>query len=160
MSSPALRIFLSEGDVACPECGYNLRGIGAETCPECRARLRLQLEPIRKPNSRRLWFVVAAGSLCALRGLLGVIELGRLYLTQRSVPYPLGVVVVQTISGILSLLLILFCALGVARIVSKRNRDDAAGAVERLTLWLVFYLLLTSAFSICWTVALFAGLFG
>jgi hypothetical protein len=30
-----LRAFLAERDVACPGCGYNLRGIAGSGCPEC-----------------------------------------------------------------------------------------------------------------------------
>jgi hypothetical protein len=30
-----LRAFLAERDVACPGCGYNLRGCKASQCPEC-----------------------------------------------------------------------------------------------------------------------------
>ena len=31
----ALRQFLAERDVACPGCGYNLRGSAGKQCPEC-----------------------------------------------------------------------------------------------------------------------------
>jgi hypothetical protein len=38
-----LRAFLADRDVACPGCGYNLRGLTTGECPECGARPRLDL---------------------------------------------------------------------------------------------------------------------
>ncbi|MCE7973090.1 MAG: hypothetical protein DYG92_02010 [Leptolyngbya sp. PLA1] len=32
---PLLAAFLAEHDVACPNCGYNLRGLDKPRCPEC-----------------------------------------------------------------------------------------------------------------------------
>ena len=36
--------FLAERDVACPGCGYNLRGVSAGRCPECARELALMVE--------------------------------------------------------------------------------------------------------------------
>ena len=36
-----MRAYLAERDVACPECGYNLRGLPGTVCPECRQELKL-----------------------------------------------------------------------------------------------------------------------
>lgn len=41
--SDQLRSFLAERDVACPGCGYNLRGLTGDRCPECNEELRLQV---------------------------------------------------------------------------------------------------------------------
>ncbi len=42
-SGGELRLFLAERDVACPNCGYNLKGLTAGRCPECDQRLALQI---------------------------------------------------------------------------------------------------------------------
>lgn len=39
--SALLREFLSSHDAPCPVCGYSLRGLTQQTCPECSAELRL-----------------------------------------------------------------------------------------------------------------------
>lgn len=39
-----LRQFLADRDVPCPHCGYNLRGLQAEVCPECKHDLHLKLD--------------------------------------------------------------------------------------------------------------------
>lgn len=164
MSITALKHFLAENDVLCPECGYNLRGIATETCPECRATLRLQLERIPKPNPRRVWFVAAVGPLGALSGLLVAIQTGWFLWNQLQIPspnlYPRGIAVAYVASGVLSLWLLVFGALGTARIVAKRNRPEAVGEVENLTSRLLIYILLVWALGVFWTVARFTGLFG
>ena len=38
-----LREHLAERDVACPGCGYNLRGLAGAHCPECNEALMLQV---------------------------------------------------------------------------------------------------------------------
>lgn len=40
----ALRAYLAERDCPCPNCGYNLRGLAGERCPECNQALRLGVE--------------------------------------------------------------------------------------------------------------------
>lgn len=39
-----LRAFLADRDVPCPHCGYNLRGLQAGVCPECKHDLQLRLD--------------------------------------------------------------------------------------------------------------------
>ncbi len=39
----ALVGYLAERDVPCPLCSYNLRGLRAESCPECNHRLTLRV---------------------------------------------------------------------------------------------------------------------
>lgn len=46
--SDALRTFLAERDEPCPNCGYNLRGLGTSTCPECRHGLVLCLRSVHR----------------------------------------------------------------------------------------------------------------
>ncbi|GEM_PF-992637 len=43
-----LNSYLTERDIACPSCGYNLRGLVSESCPECRQSLALSLT-LKKP---------------------------------------------------------------------------------------------------------------
>ncbi len=38
--------YLSERDVACPGCGYNLRGLRGDRCPECNRLLRLTVAAV------------------------------------------------------------------------------------------------------------------
>lgn len=38
--------YLKGRDFSCPGCGYNLRGLSGQTCPECGLAFRLQLVPI------------------------------------------------------------------------------------------------------------------
>jgi hypothetical protein len=43
MTDPLLIEFLSRNDAPCPRCGYSLRNLTADRCPECGDRLRLQV---------------------------------------------------------------------------------------------------------------------
>jgi hypothetical protein len=52
--SNLLQTYLAERDVACPGCGYNLRGLASEACPECRQALRLSVS-LERPVTRA-WF--------------------------------------------------------------------------------------------------------
>lgn len=47
--SDALKTFLAERDEPCPNCGYNLRGLMSDTCPECRQELVLGVR-VREPK--------------------------------------------------------------------------------------------------------------
>jgi len=38
---PLLKSYLAERDVPCPGCGYNLRGLAEEKCPECGLAIEL-----------------------------------------------------------------------------------------------------------------------
>ena len=68
----ALRLFLRGRDVRCPHCGYNLRGVATERCPECGAPLVLGL---RSGEDDRLpWFagVIGAAGTMALSVVLWI----------------------------------------------------------------------------------------
>lgn len=41
--SEFLERFLAEHDTPCPGCGYNLRGLEGERCPECGERVELRI---------------------------------------------------------------------------------------------------------------------
>lgn len=62
-----LRLFLHARDVACPSCGYNLRGLGGALCPECNQQLVLRVglvEPRIGKLIAALCGVLAAGGGC------------------------------------------------------------------------------------------------
>ncbi len=44
-----LRHYLADQDIVCPGCGYNLRGLQTDACPECDQRLELV---IRRADAR------------------------------------------------------------------------------------------------------------
>lgn len=46
-----LRAYLAERDVACPGCGYNLRGLVSNRCPECHQRVALGVA-LAEPKQR------------------------------------------------------------------------------------------------------------
>jgi hypothetical protein len=48
-----LRDFLGSRDVACPQCGYNLRGAPANTCPECGGEFTLERLLISQSANRK-----------------------------------------------------------------------------------------------------------
>lgn len=41
--------FLADQDAPCPSCGYNLRGLRTDQCPECRQSLKLGVQ-LLEPN--------------------------------------------------------------------------------------------------------------
>ena len=55
-----LRVFLSGRDAECPFCGYNLRDLASDQCPECGERVRLSLQAV---NAKIGW---------AVAGLMGL----------------------------------------------------------------------------------------
>ncbi len=68
-----LREYLSDRDVPCPSCGYNLRGLWASQCPECRQPIELEIRNQRRmrPWVRRL--IGLAGLIAAVRSALSII---------------------------------------------------------------------------------------
>ena len=41
--SELLRLYLAPRDLPCPGCGYNLRGLAADACPECNQAITLRV---------------------------------------------------------------------------------------------------------------------
>jgi hypothetical protein len=54
--------FLRDRDVACPGCGYNLRGLTNDLCPECRQQLVLHVG-LSEPRIG-LWLAAMIGAAC------------------------------------------------------------------------------------------------
>lgn len=61
-----LRAFLHDRDVACPQCGYNLRDQLSDRCPECGERIVLQLS-LAEPKQKLL--IAGLIGLCFPAGL-------------------------------------------------------------------------------------------
>ena len=56
-----LQLFLADRDIPCPGCGYNLRGLTTDRCPECNQPLSLRVgltEPRLGP-----WLAAISGAL-------------------------------------------------------------------------------------------------
>jgi len=64
----ALREFLAERDVACPGCGYSLRGVEQASCPECGEGLALEIGRRRSGAALKLALVLV-GAMLAVRAL-------------------------------------------------------------------------------------------
>ena len=67
-----LRLYLAERDEACPGCGYNLRGLSGERCPECARELVLAVadRAVLGPRTRR-WIRIFATLMCASNATAG-----------------------------------------------------------------------------------------
>jgi hypothetical protein len=66
--------FLRQRDVACPNCGYNLRNLTRAECPECREALHLRVE---RPRPGFGLFVIALAP-SIFSGICGVMLLAML----------------------------------------------------------------------------------
>ena len=65
----ALRAYLKSGDVACPECGYNLRGVTGVSCPECGWGLKLELHSFTLARTARFGLMLACAWAVAVNVL-------------------------------------------------------------------------------------------
>ena len=69
--------FLSDADAACPVCGYQLRGIGADRCSECGSAIHLE---VAGPSLGSFWWLgslIGCGVAAAITALTLVDLLGR-----------------------------------------------------------------------------------
>ena len=55
-----LQQYLAERDVPCPACGYNIRQLQGNTCPECGRELRLTLSVVGLSNT---WITALVAAL-------------------------------------------------------------------------------------------------
>jgi len=115
----ALRLFLATHDAACPGCGYALRGVQSEQCPECGRRLVLELE--REWRSKAYQRVCLGGTLAGLmlNGGYSGMYLGGLLLGYRSISY-YGLLEWVTLIG--SPLLAMVCFVSLVSLVTGRRR--------------------------------------
>lgn len=146
--SATLQAFLSGRDTPCPHCGYNLRGLTAGACPECEHALRLQLEPVDRPPSRRVVFFLLLAAAGVARGLVGAIV--QVYDLVRS-PVPFAQNWYGISSGIwvcLSLWLAFICASGGISIFLVRDTPACGKALEQFTKRALLYLAVSTAISL------------
>lgn len=81
-----LRAFLAERDVACPGCGYNLRGLTGDACPECHETIHLGVVPGDTAWGTLVGTIVA---LSIAAGMAGVVAGFSLFMTMfRNGPHP------------------------------------------------------------------------
>lgn len=101
----ALRAFLADRDVPCPGCGYNLRGLTTERCPECAERLALRVAA-HVPWSRGfIAGVIGLASGAGFSGLLVVYALIRMAQTGRGSP-PRGFLLIVLLGATIQSLLL------------------------------------------------------
>jgi hypothetical protein len=67
---PVLAAFLTDRDVPCPHCSYNLRGLSRPLCPECGKLIQLTVGAV-DPSSPA-WIAMVA-VLCGAGGIGGVL---------------------------------------------------------------------------------------
>ena len=78
-----LKSYLAEQDVACPSCGYNLRGLTIRACPECNEALQLRVG-LAEPKMK-LWLATVLGLAFGVGfSLLVTIHCRRAYRAQES----------------------------------------------------------------------------
>ena len=81
---PSLADYLAETDAPCPGCGYNLRGLTVEECPECALPLSVPLLHAHATNRAGVGakdlakgvfttFVVCVGGIAAVALLIGAV---------------------------------------------------------------------------------------
>lgn len=70
MTDPLLEQYLSQRDVACPGCSYNLRELKSDRCPECGDELELSLKLVEPRQAPLITGLVGLSSGAGLGGLL------------------------------------------------------------------------------------------
>lgn len=100
VSGVNLAAYLAERDEACPSCGYNLRGLASDRCPECMTELVLRVA-MAEPRLGLFLSTVVAWSLGAGFSLLLLVYLlVVMVMTPRSLP-PMDEFLVTPVGGTL-----------------------------------------------------------
>lgn len=149
-----IKAFLADRDVACPGCGYNLRGCAAEMCSECGRRIEIGLRSDALTGVVRWW---AIGSL-AVNVLVAGAGLVQLAITIYRFSSPYWEIWLDLTIGILFLIYVVgLCG---SLFVLKKLRGRAGGREIRLrgypviivmfwlSMWLLLGPLLVSAFQL------------
>lgn len=70
MADPHLVSYLAERDEPCPACGYNLRALQTDRCPECNRELVLQLRLAEPRMAAWIASISGAAAMIGFNGLL------------------------------------------------------------------------------------------
>lgn len=62
--------FLLERDAPCPQCGYNLRNLTSDTCPECGEKLQLRVNLVEPKQAAAICGLVGLSAGAGMNGLL------------------------------------------------------------------------------------------
>jgi hypothetical protein len=65
-----LQAFLTQRDVACPGCGYNLRDLQGQRCPECGNELKLSIGLVEPKQAAGIAGLVGLAAGAGMSGLL------------------------------------------------------------------------------------------
>lgn len=65
-----LPVFLAARDVACPSCGYNLRGLREARCPECGEAIALQVGLVEPRQAAGITGLIGLAAGAGMNGLL------------------------------------------------------------------------------------------
>lgn len=68
-AAPLLTAYLAENDAPCPACGYNLRDLTTDRCPECSQRIVLSLK-LQEPRTGPLIAAIAGLVTCSGAGAM------------------------------------------------------------------------------------------
>lgn len=156
--SAALRTFLERRDAPCPNCGYNLRGLTAEACPECKHALRLQFARVERPTRRRLWLTLAVACVGLASGLTDTAQTVFTLLRGQSGIGSTWLAALMGVWFLMELWLIVVCGFGLFGILRTRGSDRSQSAIDRVTVRLLLYLLTLFAVSLMSRAAAYLGL--
>lgn len=150
----SLRLFLAERDAACPECGYNVRGLAADACPECHRRLELEIARIPRPSRRRWRLLLLLAALGAVRAPVGLWQVGYQIVMGRLGGLGLVVLVTTCIWAVMYLLLGLLCVGALVQLLRTKDSDRSLAICDGFTYRLLGFMLAT------WVVSLLSQTLG
>lgn len=104
--SDILKEYLAARDVACPGCGYNLRGLTTGRCPECAEHLELRVASHDPRPGAFIAGIVALASGAGFSGLLLVYALVRIALSGGRNVLP-GFLIIVSINAVIETLLLI-----------------------------------------------------
>jgi hypothetical protein len=81
-----LHQFLRGRDVACPSCGYNLRDLPGDRCPECGQVIALRLQMAEPKLAAMLTGLIGISAGAGLNGLLLIYFMMMVFVVRRRAP--------------------------------------------------------------------------
>ena len=145
-----LRMFLADRDAACPECGYNVRGLTTDACPECHRRLRLEIARIPRPSRRRWRLMVVLAAVGFARSLMGLWQTGTNSIFLWSTSVAPASLVTSCIFFTIYVVLGGLCLIALVQLPRTRHTDRALTTCDVLASRVIVITLLT------WVVSLFS----